>query len=425
MKKFGISRLSSLAGALLKTAASGWWGKLRHRDADGWGPLNPETIEAAVKTFGELKGLPMKLGQILSYVDNALPENALSAFAVLQRQSKPLPFESVIRILLSELPETAAELMMQMDHEPVASASIGQVYYARLNNDVQVAVKVQYPGIREAIASEMKVAASGAGVARILAPGAGVDQIIAEVRDRLLEECDYRNEATNQNQFHANFASHPVIRVPMVFERFSSGQVLTSEWVEGQTFDAWLEANPSQAERDRIGKALYEFYIVSLYRFGMFNADPHPGNYVITPANLWFLDFGCVRKFPPLRVLLMRKLSAAVQAGDEQETKQALYDLGVNQPLRAPYPQVRDLLRGFFAPILVSGPSVVLAPSATGFGDMLASKKLLLSLRLPPDLLFLIRIKYGLYSILARSGARCDWALLVGLTRLRCGQHSG
>lgn len=412
MKKSGISRLSSLAGVFLKTAASGWWGKLRHRNTAGWGPLNPETIEAAVKTFGELKGLPMKLGQILSYADNALPESARSAFAALQRQSEPMPFDSVVQILRSELPQTAAELISNMGREPVASASIGQVNHARLANGDEVAVKIQYPGIREAIAAEMKVAASGAGVARILAPGAGVDQLIAEVRDRLLEECDYNKEATNQNRFHKNFANHPVIRVPGIYKDYSSDRVLTSAWIEGQTFDAWLGTNPAQAERDRIGKALYEFYIVSLYRHGMFNADPHPGNYVITPTNLWFLDFGCVRNFSPERVQLMHKLSAAVQADNEKQTTEALYELGINQPLRAPYAQVRELLRGFFAPILQSGPSVILAPSATGFGDMLASKNLLLSLRLPPDLLFLIRIKYGLYSILARLGARCDWALL-------------
>lgn len=409
MKKSGLGRLSSLAGTFLKTASSAWWGKLTGRETDGWGALNPKTIDQAVEAFGELKGLPMKLGQILSYVDNALPEKARAAFSVLQRQSKPLPLAEVKSIIAHELQETGAELVAAMEPTPIASASIGQVYRARLKSGQELAVKVQYPGIAEAISAEMKIAASGASLARIFAPGAAVDLLVAEVRDRLLEECDYRNEAQNQNLFYQFFREHPTIAVPPAHLRYSSKMVITSDWVNGSAFDTWLAQKPSQEQRNQIGAALYEFYITSLYRYGMFNADPHPGNYIISEKQIWFLDYGCVRKFSAERIGLMRQLSAAVQVDKKDEILQAMYALGMNQPLHADYAGTRRLLRGFFAPILTEGPRAIEAPSATGFSDMLTSKNLLLSLGLPADVLFLIRIKYGLYSILGRLGAKCDW----------------
>lgn len=412
MKRSGISRLSGLAGAFLRTASSAWWGRITGRETEGWGSINPRAIDAAVEAFGELKGLPMKLGQILSYADNALPDKARAAFSVLQRQSQPMPWDAVASIIQNELPETADELIAALDKSPVSSASIGQVYRARLVSGESLAIKIQYPGIAEAIAAEMRVASSGAGIARAFAPGAGVDLLIAEIRERLLEECDYENEAANQEAFYRNFAGHKTIAVPAIDRRFSRKKILASQWIDGVTFETWLATNPSPDERNAMGSALYEFYISSLYRFGMFNADPHPGNYLISPGRIWFLDYGCVRKFNPQRVQTMRGLSLAVQADKQEEILAALYALGMHEPLKAPFPEVRQLLRGFFEPILEHGVRPVVAPSATGFSDMLKSKKLLLSLGLPPDILFLLRIKYGLYSILARLGARCDWQSL-------------
>jgi len=292
----------SVLGRLGKTALTGarGGGLMLFRDLGaGDRELSDSDIEALtrfVQTLGQMKGIAMKFGQILSYIDLDVPEEMSRALAVLQTQSPSMPFEAVAGIVRQDLGARAEVLMKKIDHRPAAAASIGQVHRATLDDGTAVAVKVRYPDIDKAIENDFSMASFGTGMARMMFPGARLESMIEEARSRFLLECDYQHEARLQERFRNLYHGHPTIVVPPVFGEFCSTRVLTTGWMDGLSFDAWLASGPSQADRDRIGQALFEFYIGTLFQHGLYNCDPHPGNYVfLADGRVAVLDYGCTR----------------------------------------------------------------------------------------------------------------------------------
>ena len=272
-------------------------------------------------------------------------------------------------------------------------------------------MKVQYPGIEAALSSEFRAAAGGARFARLLAPAGNVEDFITEARERMLAECDYVQELSWQQRFRRLFARHEVLRVAKAYPAYSSRRVLTSSWEEGVRLDAWLKARPTQEERNRVGEALYEFYVGSLLRHGIFNADPRPGNYLFRKdGKLVILDYGCVRQFSSVRVDAFRRLRDAVQRDDLDAVRHAMQALGGRDPGAGErYATVRVLLRSFFAPTLVDCVQPVPLTSQTGLAELVADKRALANLNLPGELLFLFRIRFGLHAVLNRIGAEANW----------------
>jgi predicted unusual protein kinase regulating ubiquinone biosynthesis (AarF/ABC1/UbiB family) len=368
-------------------------------------------VEQLVRSLGELKGVAMKVGQLLSYVDDTLPPEAQRLLALLQTQSSALPFEVIARTLRAELGARAETLLLTLEPRPAAAASIGQVHRARLPEGTRVAVKVQYPGIEDAIRADFRAAGAGVRFARVLLPGSNVEGFVAEARERLLAECDYAAEAAWQQRFRALVAADPDLAIPEVHPAWSTRRVLTTTWEEGPGFEAWLRTGPPQAERDRIGEALYRFYVGSLYLHGLFNADPHPGNYLLrADGRLVVLDYGCVRAFSPEQVRALAALTRAVHADAPHAMASALRQLGAGNPgSGAAFDSTRTLLRAFYAPSLEDRVQRVAPAQGTRMGELLSDKRTLLQLRLPAELLFLFRIKFGLYALLARLGAARNW----------------
>jgi len=331
--------------------------------------------------------------------------------SVLQTHSQPLPFPSIEAVIRKELGERAGPLLATLERKPVAAASIGQVHRARLPDGTEVAVKVQYPGIETALRAELKAAGAGARLAKVLMPGGDVEGFIGEARERMLAECDYRSEAAWQARFGELFARHPVISVPPVYTDFSARRVLTTGWQPGQSFAAWLAGHPSQDERNRLGVALFEFYVGMLYRSGVFNADPHPGNYLFPgDGRMVVLDYGCVREFSPEQVRAYAALGEAVRRDAPESIHDALRALGAT---RAPSAKrentVRNILRAFFAPTLEDRPTRIQPGAGVSMSRLFADKRAMMGLGLPGSLLFLFRIKFGLYGVLARIGAEANW----------------
>jgi predicted unusual protein kinase regulating ubiquinone biosynthesis (AarF/ABC1/UbiB family) len=256
-----------------------------------------ESLHGIVASLGNLKGIAMKIGQHIGYVDSSVPDEVRAALSALQTHSQPMTFTSVIRILRDDLGAQAAyTLMASMEDQPIASASIGQVHRARLPDGTRVAVKVQYPGIAEAINSDFGPASVSAKLASWLYPKAERDGFFREARARVLEECDYEAEARNQIALAARYADHPTISIPAVQAAYSRGRVLTTTLVEGVHLDDLLATDPSQDERDRIGEALCDFYAGSFLRWGVLCGDPHPGNYLFcADGRVAVLDHGCTR----------------------------------------------------------------------------------------------------------------------------------
>jgi predicted unusual protein kinase regulating ubiquinone biosynthesis (AarF/ABC1/UbiB family) len=267
-------------------------------------------------------------------------------------------------------------------------------------------------GIDAAIRADFRAAAVGKLMARALAPGVNVAEIIEEAQARFLEECDYTLEARRQARFVELFAGHETIAIPEVHRDWSGPRVLTTTWREGASLETFLQSQPSSETRERAARALYVFYVGTLYRHGLFNADPHPGNLLFASEGVvTILDHGCVREFDRDTVAALARLSRAVRADDQQRIQDALGAIGMPQPA-VDFDVTRGLLRGFFAPLLTPGKHAVSADRAVAMGETVNFKRRLMRMRLPGKLVFLFRIRFGLYAVLARIGAEVDWAAL-------------
>jgi len=263
--------------------------------------LQLRTAEQVAERLGNMKGALMKLGQMASYVDDGLPEPVRLALARLQADAPPMSAELAAQVVEEELGRPPEDVFLEWDAHPIAAASIGQVHRAVVvdpdtGQERAVAVKVQYPGVGEAIASDL---ANTDLLGTILRQGfGGLDptELIDEIKQRLTEELDYRREADNQSRFAARYREHPFIDVPEVLPALSTSRVLTTELATGARWQELLTWD--QRERDLAGECLFRFVFRSLYGMHAFNGDPHPGNYLFHgDGKVTFLDFGLVRYF--------------------------------------------------------------------------------------------------------------------------------
>ena len=295
------------------------------------------TAQQVADELGRMKGALMKLGQMASYLDEGLPEPLRQALSQLQSNAPPMATELVIATVEAELGRPIGELFVEFDPEPIAAASIGQVHRAIVIDPATgaeraVAVKVQYPGIGEAIESDLRNADLLGTILRQGFGGLDPDEMVDEIKLRLTEELDYRIEARNQAGFVDDFRGHPFIRIPEVLPAFSTARVLTSELVVGFGWQELLER--PQAERDRAGEIIFRFVFRSLYTLGAFNGDPHPGNYVFhDDGTVTFLDFGLVKHFTPTEMgTFASMVKAAVVDRDAAHFRTVLESAGMLRP---------------------------------------------------------------------------------------------
>jgi predicted unusual protein kinase regulating ubiquinone biosynthesis (AarF/ABC1/UbiB family) len=259
------------------------------------------TAAQVTERLGQMKGALMKLGQMASYLDDGLPAPMRAALAELQSQAPPMSAELAAEVVTAQLGAPPEQIFLEWDPEPIAAASIGQVHRA-IAFDAErgearaVAVKVQYPGVAQAVESDLSNADLLGGLLARTFQGLEPDEMVAEIKARLVEELDYRLEATRQQQFADRYRGHPFIHIPDVLPAYSSAQVLTTELVNGHT---WAEVVTwDQQERDLAAETLFRFVFRSLYGMQVFNGDPHPGNYVFHgQGRVTFLDFGLVKQF--------------------------------------------------------------------------------------------------------------------------------
>jgi predicted unusual protein kinase regulating ubiquinone biosynthesis (AarF/ABC1/UbiB family) len=262
-----------------------------------------EAAEQIVAALGKMKGAAMKVGQVLSFLDVGLvPEEQREEFqkklGALRDAAPTVSFKDMRKVIEVELEEPIKKLFADFDEEPIAAASIGQVYRATLRDGRPVAVKVQYPGVAAAVRADIQNLSLILRLAKRIAPGMDAKALGDEIRDRIQEELDYELEAQNQRTLARLFRGHPFIVVPDVITDLSRERVMVSEFVEGAGFEAIKEL--SQEVRDRYGEILFRFYFSCLYKHGQFSGDPHPGNSMLmADGRVAFLDFGLFKKMPP------------------------------------------------------------------------------------------------------------------------------
>jgi predicted unusual protein kinase regulating ubiquinone biosynthesis (AarF/ABC1/UbiB family) len=287
-----------------------------------------EAAEQIVTVLGTMKGAAMKLGQVMSFLDVGLvPEEYRDEFqrklGELRDAAPNVRFEDMRKVMEQEFDEPLDEVFAAFEEEPVAAASIGQVYRAQLHDGRGVAVKVQYPGVAGAVRADMQNLGLILRLMKRVAPGLDVQALAEEVRLRIYEELDYELEAQNQRALARIFRGHPFIVVPDVVTRLSHERVVVTEFVEGTKFEE-LKTYP-QADRDRLGEIIFRFFMGCLYRHRQFSGDPHPGNFMLmADGKVAFLDFGLFKRMEAKDVALELACQRATVEGDREELHRLL-----------------------------------------------------------------------------------------------------
>jgi len=292
-----------------------------------------ETAMKMVGALGQMKGAAMKLGQFASFIDTEfIPDEYREIYqeqlAKLRTDAPAMPWEKVEKVLEEEYDgEPLSELFAEFEPEAFAAASIGQVHRAELLDGRTVAVKIQYPGIAEALDADLRNAGTIVRLGRALAPGLDAKAIAKELRERVMEELDYEYEAQNQRTFSRAYRDHPFIYVPEVITRLSRRRVLVTELVEGLDFEQVKEL--PHEERSRFGEIVFRGSFGSIYHLQHFNADPHPGNYILlADGRVAFLDFGMTKKLDHEQIVLEQRAFDAASRDDPEDFRKALHDLG-------------------------------------------------------------------------------------------------
>ncbi|HEX5309277.1 MAG TPA: AarF/ABC1/UbiB kinase family protein [Solirubrobacteraceae bacterium] len=299
-----------------------------------------ETAKQIVAVLGTMKGAAMKLGQVMSFLDVGLvPEEHREEFqrelAKLRDAAPTVSFKQMRRVIEEDLEAKIGSIFSDFDEEPIAAASIGQVYRATLREDTpsrgtggrRVAVKVQYPGVAAAVRADMQNLDMILRLMKRMTPALDVKALAKEIRERIVEELDYELEAQNQRSLSRIFAGHPFIFIPGVVGSLSRERVLVTELVQGTGFEELKQR--SQPERNRLGEIVFRFYLGCLYRHREFSGDPHPGNFkLLDDGRVAFLDFGLYKRIEARPVELELACQRAVSEGNASEVHRLLAEAG-------------------------------------------------------------------------------------------------
>jgi predicted unusual protein kinase regulating ubiquinone biosynthesis (AarF/ABC1/UbiB family) len=376
--------------------------------------------DLAAEVLGELRGLAAKVGQMASYVDGMVPETHRAAYEkslrALQAQAASSDPAAVRKTVEAELGASPEALFASFDEAPFASASIGQVHRAVLHDGREVAVKVQHPGIDRAVASDLANAGVLTSMVSTLGPRSlGVDATFDEIRARFTEELDYEAESANQRMFRDMHKGDGAIVVPRVVGERSGRRVITSELVRGATLDE--AALLSESERRAYAEVLWRFVFRSVLVHRKFNADPHPGNYLFLPdGRVAFLDYGCVQP-----ISLENNGGALVLHRAALDRDEATYAAGVRAFLGTkggPYEAaIVGYIRRMFEPLFASPYRITreyVASLVTGIQEL---KRFVLQRKsgfvpMKPGMLFMNRLQFGFFSVLARLDVAVDYAAI-------------
>jgi predicted unusual protein kinase regulating ubiquinone biosynthesis (AarF/ABC1/UbiB family) len=404
-RALSTARLSGRLG--VKAAGRMLFKKSGPRDEDEQAAI--AAARQLVAKMGNLKGLVMKAGQIASYMPGAMPPAAAAILAELQSQSAPMAWPQIEAVLRAELGDARFD---SIEERPFAAASIGQVHRAVLRG-APVAVKIQYPGIEDAIRNDLRMVGVIARLSSIGSPldGAG---LAGELRDRLVEECDYVHEAANQRLFQRLLAHMPGASAPDVIDDRTTRRVLTTALVERAPL-ADIAASGSQAVRDRAGQIIFRACFELLWQRAIYNADPHPGNYLVAPdGDVTFLDFGCVRRFEPDMIRTWKQLARAILADDQPTMRERFRELGfVGKDKGFDWDYQWNALRFMYTPFLERDFRFTPEFVTKTFGIMMFDNPNRMKIAMPPAWLFLNRLQWGLNAVLAQLHAGGPWRVTI------------
>ncbi|MGV0735018.1 AarF/UbiB family protein [Mycobacterium syngnathidarum] len=351
------AKLAGLAGGMAGRAALGFGKRLTGKSKD---EVTAELMDKAAQqlftVLGELKGGAMKVGQALSVMEAAIPEQYgkpyREALTKLQREAPPLPAAKVHRMLDTQLGTKWRERFTSFDDTPVASASIGQVHKAVWSDGREVAVKIQYPGADEALRADLKSIQRLVGVFKQLAPGADIQGVVDELIERTEMELDYRLEADNQRAFAKAYADDPHFAIPHIVA--SAPKVVIAEWMEGIPMSEIIRDGTAE-QRDLMGTRLTELTFGSPDRLEMMHGDAHPGNFMLLPdGRMGVIDFGAVAPLPGGLPYALGEMIRLARDKNYDDLLPVMETAGfIQKGEQVSIEEVNDMLRQYVEPIEV------------------------------------------------------------------------
>ncbi len=297
--------------------------------------LNKDNAADIYNSLSELKGSALKVAQMLSMDKNLLPQAYTDKFSQSQYNAPPLSGPLIVQTFKKYFGKSPDKIYDKFDAKSSNAASIGQVHQAELNGK-KLAVKIQYPGVADSISSDLKLVKPFAF--RIMGiSGKDLDIYMNEVEERLLEETDYELEVRRSIEFSTACANLDNVVFPNYYPELSSKRIITMDWLEGKHLKEFLQTNPSQKLRNQVGQALWDFYNFQQHELRAVHADPHPGNFMITPeGNLGVIDFGCIKEMPEDFYYPFFSLTASNLLENKEETIKAFRLLDMIRPNDTP-----------------------------------------------------------------------------------------
>ncbi|MGW4481419.1 AarF/UbiB family protein [Rhodococcus triatomae] len=411
------AKLASIPLGIAGRAAVGFGRKLAGGDRDEIdAKLTQQAAEQLFTVLGELKGGAMKLGQALSVMEAAVPEEFAEpyrdALTKLQAEAPPLPARKVHRVLDEQLGTRWRDRFTRFDDAPTASASVGQVHRAVWSDGRDVAVKVQYPGADEALRSDLKTLSRMAGMFTAVMPGVDVKPVLDELSARTEDELDYRIEANNQRAFAAEFDGDPQFAVPKVVA--SAPKVVVTEWMSATPLSSIIATGTAE-QRNTAGARLAEFHFASPARVGLLHGDPHPGNFMLLEdGRLGVLDFGACAPMPGgLPPVLGRMVRLALDERFDELTELLRANNFVLPGRHVTDEEIANYLRPFTDPIHTESFHFTrswlqrAAGTATDFSS--EHFRTARALNLPPEYVMIFRVLLGSVGICAQLDAEAPY----------------
>ncbi len=320
-------------GYVLDVAMPGRW-RFLHRRRPDFVPLSRG--DRLLRVIEELGPSFIKMGQIISTRVDLLPPDIAASLAHLQDDVPPFPWPAAERTIAAALGKPSSDIFAWIDHTPIASASIGQVYRAELRDGRQVVVKVRRPGVDQAMDIDLDIMAAAAREAQRrtrLGQVYDLAGMVAEVRHTAQEELDYEQEARHAEHIAQFFRDDPTVRIPGIVWEYTRPRVLTMEYVESAKLTNLEAIDAMGGDRQRIAQRLARALLRQMLMDGVFHADPHPGNIGVLPGDLIvFMDFGMVGRLGPERQLQLMKLIGGMARRSTRAVTQAILDMGIVPP---------------------------------------------------------------------------------------------
>lgn len=384
--------------------------------------FHSENARQVFNEFTKLRGTALKIAQSLSMDQGMLPEEFADVMSEAQYSVPPINKALTRSVIKKELGAYPEQLFKSFNPDAIAAASIGQVHEATLESGERVAVKIQYPNVRNTIESDLGLAKTL--LKRFIKKGANLDQYIDEIRQTLLEETDYLQEGKYIEHFYRRF-SRGNYRTPRWFKDYSSQKVLTMSFLNGVHLKEFLATDPSQEQRNHFGQLLWDFFHDQVEQRDLIHADTHPGNFLFAEdGTLGILDFGCVKKFPESFTKRYMQLLPTHLRQDEKEIRDLYIDLGIIK--QNPDNEAREERFFQFCKNYGNTFAQPYMNDEFNFGDAGFKKKINSFAKEPPimneprgdkNFIYSTKVHLGLYSLLMKLKAKIDTRRSIEITQ--------